>query len=66
MSDQSLTQHGTNRVGARLAGPGQTSWMLVGLGLATWMEFYTYDAVNLVLPDMAGRSAYPRTKRAGS
>jgi DHA2 family multidrug resistance protein len=37
-----------------LASPGQTSWMLVGLGLATWMEFYTYDAVNLVLPDMAG------------
>jgi DHA2 family multidrug resistance protein len=28
--------------------------VLVGLGLATWMEFYTYDAVNLVLPDMAG------------
>jgi DHA2 family multidrug resistance protein len=28
--------------------------MLVGLGLATWMEFYTYDGVNLVLPDMAG------------
>jgi MFS transporter, DHA2 family, multidrug resistance protein len=32
----------------------QTKGMLVGLGLATWMEFYTYDAVNLVLPDMAG------------
>jgi MFS family permease len=28
--------------------------MLLGLGLATWMEFYTYDGVNLVLPDMAG------------
>ena len=28
--------------------------MLFGLGLATWMEFYTYDGVNLVLPDMAG------------
>jgi DHA2 family multidrug resistance protein len=28
--------------------------MLIGLGLATWMEFYTYDGVNLVLPDMAG------------
>jgi EmrB/QacA subfamily drug resistance transporter len=34
--------------------PGQTSRLLIGLGLATWMEFYTYDAVNLVLPDMAG------------
>lgn len=28
--------------------------MLVGLGLATAVEFYTFDAVNLVLPDMAG------------
>src|SRR5271168_5366015 len=33
---------------------GQTGYMLLGLGLATWMEFYTYDGVNLVLPDMAG------------
>jgi DHA2 family multidrug resistance protein len=31
-----------------------SSLMLLGLGLATWMEFYTYDGVNLVLPDMAG------------
>jgi DHA2 family multidrug resistance protein len=37
-----------------LSNPDQTTWMLVGLGLATWMEFYTYDAVNLVLPDIAG------------
>jgi MFS transporter, DHA2 family, multidrug resistance protein len=37
-----------------LTSPSQTKWMLIGLGLATWMEFYTYDAVNLVLPDMAG------------
>jgi EmrB/QacA subfamily drug resistance transporter len=28
--------------------------LLLGLGLATWMEFYTYDGVNLVLPDIAG------------
>jgi DHA2 family multidrug resistance protein len=28
--------------------------MLFGLALATWMQFYTYDGVNLVLPDMAG------------
>lgn len=28
--------------------------MLFGLGLATGLEFYTFDAVNLVLPDMAG------------
>lgn len=31
-----------------------TRLLLLGLGLATWMEFYTYDGVNLVLPDMAG------------
>jgi MFS transporter, DHA2 family, multidrug resistance protein len=36
----------------RAAAP--SSYMLLGLGLATWMEFYTYDGVNLVLPDMAG------------
>jgi hypothetical protein len=53
MSDQSLTQHGANRIGAGLTGPGQTSLMLVGLGLATWMEFHTHDAVNLVLPDIS-------------
>jgi MFS transporter, DHA2 family, multidrug resistance protein len=41
--------------GATLAAdPARTNLMLIGLGLATWMEFYTYDAVNLVLPDMAG------------
>jgi MFS transporter, DHA2 family, multidrug resistance protein len=34
--------------------PGELRGLLLGLGLATWMEFYTYDAVNLVLPDMAG------------
>jgi len=50
MSDQSVAHHGTDS----LTNPGQTGWMLVGLGLATWMEFYTYDAVNLVLPDIAG------------
>jgi MFS transporter, DHA2 family, multidrug resistance protein len=32
----------------------QTSGLLLGLALAAWMEFYTFDAVNLVLPDMAG------------
>jgi DHA2 family multidrug resistance protein len=38
--------------GARSASPSK--YMLLGLGLATWMEFYTYDGVNLVLPDIAG------------
>jgi DHA2 family multidrug resistance protein len=36
------------------ASAGPNRYMLLGLGLATWMEFYTYDGVNLVLPDMAG------------
>ena len=26
-------------------------WLLLGLGFATGMEFYTFDSVNLVLPD---------------
>jgi MFS transporter, DHA2 family, multidrug resistance protein len=34
--------------------PSERTGMLLGLALATWMEFYTYDGVNLVLPDMAG------------
>lgn len=29
-------------------------WLLLGLGFATGMEFYTFDSVNLVLPDFAG------------
>ncbi len=28
--------------------------LLVGLGLATGMEFYTFDSMNLVLPDLTG------------
>ncbi len=51
MSDHALPNLGST---AGAMGPGQTSRVLIGLGLATWMEFYTYDAVNLVLPDMAG------------
>ncbi len=56
MSDVILPSqaHIAVKTGDSHANPGQTNWMLVGLGLATWMEFYTYDAVNLVLPDMAG------------
>ena len=37
-----------------LVSPADTRWLLLGLGLATGMEFYTFDSVNLVLPDMAG------------
>jgi hypothetical protein len=29
-----------------------SKYMLFGLGLATWMEFYIYDGVNLPLPDL--------------
>jgi MFS transporter, DHA2 family, multidrug resistance protein len=36
------------------ASTAPSGYMLLGLGLATWMEFYTYDGVNLVLPDIAG------------
>jgi DHA2 family multidrug resistance protein len=31
-----------------------TRWLLLGLSLATGMEFYTFDSVNLVLADMTG------------
>jgi MFS transporter, DHA2 family, multidrug resistance protein len=51
MSDHAMPNLGS---AATAMAPGQTSRVLIGLGLATWMEFYTYDAVNLVLPDMAG------------
>jgi MFS transporter, DHA2 family, multidrug resistance protein len=34
--------------------PVHTRRLLVGLGLATGMEFYTFDSVNLVLPDLTG------------
>src|SRR3984885_5117327 len=54
MSDVILPAPAAVNASDGLTNPGQTSSMLVGLGLATWMEFYTYDAVNLVLPDIAG------------
>jgi MFS transporter, DHA2 family, multidrug resistance protein len=34
--------------------PAQTGGLLVGLGLATGMEFFTFDAMNLVLVDLSG------------
>jgi DHA2 family multidrug resistance protein len=39
---------------AALVSPAHTRWLLLGLALATGMEFYTFDSVNLVLPDMTG------------
>jgi MFS transporter, DHA2 family, multidrug resistance protein len=34
--------------------PAHVNCLLLGLGLATGMEFYTFDGVNLVLPDLTG------------
>src|SRR5271170_1766194 len=39
---------------ATLVSPAHTRWLLLGLALATGMEFYTFDSVNLVLADMTG------------
>jgi DHA2 family multidrug resistance protein len=39
---------------ATLLSPAHTRGLLIGLGLATGMEFYTFDSVNLVLPDVTG------------
>jgi DHA2 family multidrug resistance protein len=34
--------------------PAHTRLVLMGLGLATGMEFYTFDSMNLVLADLTG------------
>jgi DHA2 family multidrug resistance protein len=34
--------------------PAHVRCLLLGLGFATGMEFYTFDSVNLVLPDLTG------------
>src|ERR1700691_3823598 len=34
--------------------PEQRKYLLLGLALATGMEFYTFESINLVLPDMTG------------
>lgn len=34
--------------------PGQVKGLLLGLVLATGMEFYTFESANLILPDQAG------------
>src|SRR5580658_7019962 len=34
--------------------PAQVRLFLLGLGLATGMEFYTNDSMNLILPDITG------------
>jgi DHA2 family multidrug resistance protein len=48
---------------ATLVSPTHTRGLLLGLGLATGMEFYTFDSVNLVLPDMAGTLGIPAGER---
>jgi DHA2 family multidrug resistance protein len=45
---------GRDHAAAALLSPAHTRGLLIGLGLATGMEFYTVDSVNLVLPDVAG------------
>jgi MFS transporter, DHA2 family, multidrug resistance protein len=44
---------GSGAPGLQLS-PAQISCLLLGLTLATGMEFYTFESVNLVLPDMTG------------
>ena len=34
--------------------PNQNKYLLLGLALATAMEFYTFEGMNLVLPDITG------------
>lgn len=40
--------------GAAAMDPRQMRFFLLGLGFATAMQFYTFDSINLILPDMAG------------
>lgn len=40
---------GTDSINAR-----QLRFFLLGLGFASAMQFYTFDSINLILPDMAG------------
>src|ERR1700680_1614889 len=39
---------------ALMMSPAHTRLLLMGLGLATGMEFYTFDSMNLVLADLTG------------
>jgi DHA2 family multidrug resistance protein len=42
----------TGKAAVTLVSSAHSSGLLLGLALATGMEFYTFDSVNLVLPDM--------------
>ena len=54
MTELALSPVATTGPAPTLVSPGHTRALLLGLGLATGMEFYTFDSVNLVLPDMTG------------
>lgn len=54
MSETALTSHASAPPAAAALAPGSTFPLLIGLGLATGMEFYTFDSVNLVLTDLTG------------
>ena len=54
MTELALTTAPPGHAAATLVSPADTRWLLLGLALATGMEFYTFDSVNLVLPDMTG------------
>jgi DHA2 family multidrug resistance protein len=48
------TSTGMNAASPPTMSRQKTHRLLLGLGLATAMQFYTYESVNLILPDMAG------------
>jgi len=54
MTELALSPVATTGPAPTLVSSGHTRALLLGLGLATGMEFYTFDSVNLVLPDMTG------------
>jgi DHA2 family multidrug resistance protein len=54
MTELALTTAPPAHAAATLVSAADTRWLLLGLALATGMEFYTFDSVNLVLPDMTG------------
>jgi DHA2 family multidrug resistance protein len=50
----SLSLHIPSVPGPTVVPQAAKTWLLLGLGLATGAEFYTNDAMNLVLPDITG------------
>ena len=54
MTDAVLSASAAPPSAPELLTPSARGWLLLGLGLATGAEFYTNDAMNLVLPDITG------------